>query len=214
MSIDGLVHWLQALLDALGQSDAVIVAHSHRARFWRACSPPAAPEYVPALILINGGAFPSVPAFVPRLMNLPLVGNLAFGIFGRMTWGQKTVERLIYNQDAPRDDLLKAWQNNLPAFNDLMRTLLFSPYPNKQTPLMPTLLLWGANDSMMTIANGERLKREIPGAQLVPIAECGHLPSVETSDVFVFQVKAFLDQLSRPTIPATLGVRLLQPVEA
>jgi len=78
---------------------------------------------------------------------------------------------------------------------------------------VPTLLLWGANDSMMSMEQGERLQREIPGAQLVPIAECGNLPSVEASDVFVFQIRAFLDQLSRPTLPILHGVRLLQPIE-
>ncbi len=215
MSIDALLHWLKALLDAFGQRDAVIVAHSLSAILARLFAA-RAPEYVPALILSNGGTFPRVPAFVPRLMKLPLVGNLVFEIFGRVTCGHNTLDHLIYDQTTPKADLFKAWHNNMHGFSGLIRALLFSPTPKKQTPLMPTLLLWGANDSMMTMAHAERLKREIPGAQLVPIAECGHLPSVETSDVFVFQVRAFLDQLSRATTPMPIlrGVRMLQPVEA
>jgi pimeloyl-ACP methyl ester carboxylesterase len=211
MRFDALLHWLKALLDAFGQSEAVIVSHSMSALLARLFAS-ASPEYVPALIMSNGGTFPNVPSWLPRLMKLPLVGNLTFEIFGRMTCGQKTLDHLVYNPDAPKDDLLKAWHNNTHGFSQLIRALLMYPAPKNRTPLVPTLLLWGANDSMMTMAHGEQLKREIPGAQLVPIAECGHVPSVETSDVFAFQVRAFLDQLSRPTIPTHQGVGMLQPI--
>jgi pimeloyl-ACP methyl ester carboxylesterase len=212
MSIDALLHWLKALLDALEQSDAVIVGHAISALLARLFAS-STPEYVPALILTNGGTFPNVPAIMPRLMSLPLLGNLAFEIFGRMMCGRKTLDHLIYVKDTLTDDLAKVWHANAPGFAGLMRALLLYPYPKNQTPRVPTLLLWGANDSMMSMEQGERLQREIPGAQLVPIAECGNLPSVEASDVFVFQVRTFLDQLSRPTLPILHGVRLLQPIE-
>jgi len=212
MSIDALLHWMKALLDAFGQSDAVIVGHCMSSMLARLFAS-GAPEYVPALILTNGGTFPSIPAVLPRLMKLPLVGNLAFELFGRMTCGRKTLDHLIYVKDTLTADLEQAWHANAHGFSELMRALLLYPYPKNKTPLVPTLLLWGANDSMMSMAHAERLKREIPGAQLVPVAECGHLPSVEASDVFVFQLLAFLDQLSRPTIPTRQGVGMLQPLE-
>ena len=212
MSIDGLLHWLRATLDALDQTDVVIVAHSFSAILARMFASNA-PEYVPALILTNGGTFPSVPAFMTHLMRLPLVGHMIFKVFGRIACGRKSLERLVYTPDTLTDDLQQAWHNNATGFMRLIHALLRYHFPKQQTPLVPTLLLWGANDSMMTMAHAERLKREIPGAQLVPITECGHLPSVETSDVFAFQVKSFLDQLSRPTLPTLHGVRMLQLAE-
>ncbi|MBI1256235.1 MAG: alpha/beta fold hydrolase [Chloroflexi bacterium] len=212
MSIDGLLHWLQATLDALDQTDVVIVAHSISAILARMFAT-RSPEYVPALILSNGGTFPTVPVFMPSLMNLPLVGGLIFKVFGRIACGRKSLERLIYTPDALTDDLMQAWHGNATGFMHLIHAMLRYHFPKQQTPLVPTLLLWGVDDSMMTMAHAERLTREIPGAELVPITECGHLPSVETSDVFAFQVKSFLDQLSRPTLPTLHGVRMLQPIE-
>jgi len=212
MSIEALLHWLKALLNTLGQSDVVIVAHSLSAPLARLFAA-ASPEYVPALILTNGGTCPQIAEFLLSLMRLPVIGNLAFEIFGRVTCNRKTLTHMIYCQDALTEDLDKAWRSNTPAFARLIRALLVNPIPANRTPRVPTLLLWGANDSMMTMAHAERLKRDIPGAQLVPIAECGHLPSVEASDVFAFQVRAFLDQLSRPTIQVQRGVKMLQPIE-
>src|SRR3954454_2968939 len=57
MSLDALLHWLKALLDSFGQSEAVIVSHSIGAILARLFAS-SEPEYVPALILSNGGTFP------------------------------------------------------------------------------------------------------------------------------------------------------------
>ena len=211
-SMDAILHWMRAFMDASDLTHAVIVGHCISSIFARLFAS-AAPEYVSALILTNGGTFPGIPSFAQKLMRLPLIGNVLFKLFGRMICGRKTLDHLIYVKEGMSADLIQSWHSGAPVFGRMVRALLLYPRPQEQTPLVPTLLLWGTNDSMMTMAHAERLKREIPGAQLVPILDCGHLPSVEASDVFVFQVKAFLDQLSRPKIPALHSVGTLPPID-
>jgi pimeloyl-ACP methyl ester carboxylesterase len=43
----------------------------------------------------------------------------------------------------------------------------------------PTLIIWGAQDHVLPVANARRLQQAIPGAQLRILPEAGHLPQEE-----------------------------------
>jgi pimeloyl-ACP methyl ester carboxylesterase len=55
-----------------------------------------------------------------------------------------------------------------------------------------TFVLWGELDTAVPLANGRRLAREIPGAALLVIPNCGHLPHVEFPELFRRSVLDFL----------------------
>ena len=57
----------------------------------------------------------------------------------------------------------------------------------------PTLVVWGANDRLLPLAYGEAYATGIPGARLVVIDECGHLPPFEQPARFVEAVLKFLE---------------------
>jgi pimeloyl-ACP methyl ester carboxylesterase len=44
---------------------------------------------------------------------------------------------------------------------------------------VPTLVLWGADDLILPPAYGKAWRSQIPGADLVSIADCGHAPDIE-----------------------------------
>jgi pimeloyl-ACP methyl ester carboxylesterase len=83
------------------------------------------------------------------------------------------------------------------------------PLPQATTPPVPTLLLWGAEDKLATLDEAEKIKASIAGSTLSPIADCGHLPQLEATEVFVWQVLQFLDVLSRPPKVQSKGVGML-----
>jgi pimeloyl-ACP methyl ester carboxylesterase len=58
---------------------------------------------------------------------------------------------------------------------------------------LPTLLLWGAQDGIVTPAYGTGWRDAIPGARLDVIAGAGHFPHWEQPDSFVERVGAFVD---------------------
>jgi 2-hydroxy-6-oxonona-2,4-dienedioate hydrolase len=59
----------------------------------------------------------------------------------------------------------------------------------------PVLLVWGREDGLTPLAReGERFKREIPGAQMVVFDQCGHVPQVEKAAEFNAAVLKFLTQ--------------------
>jgi pimeloyl-ACP methyl ester carboxylesterase len=57
---------------------------------------------------------------------------------------------------------------------------------------VPTLVVWGKQDSLLPITSGERYAAGIAGAKLVSFDQCGHVPPVEESTEFVSTVDTFL----------------------
>jgi pimeloyl-ACP methyl ester carboxylesterase len=60
---------------------------------------------------------------------------------------------------------------------------------------LPTLLLWGANDKALPPAYAAAWQKLIPGAQLVVIPDCGHMPHVERRADFVGALETFFDRM-------------------
>jgi pimeloyl-ACP methyl ester carboxylesterase len=57
---------------------------------------------------------------------------------------------------------------------------------------VPTLLLWGANDRIVTPEYGRAYADLIPGACFELIPEAGHHPELEQPEAFAEQVVRFL----------------------
>jgi pimeloyl-ACP methyl ester carboxylesterase len=58
---------------------------------------------------------------------------------------------------------------------------------------VPTLLLWGASDGIVTPQYGEAYRALVPGAKLTVIPEAGHAPHIEQPAAFVRHVMAFTE---------------------
>jgi pimeloyl-ACP methyl ester carboxylesterase len=57
---------------------------------------------------------------------------------------------------------------------------------------VPTLVLWGASDGIVSPAYGRAFSARIPGARFEVIAAAGHHPEIEQPGAFVERVMAFL----------------------
>ncbi len=210
MTIETLQTWLRDLLDALELPDAVIVGAFIGALIARLFAT-AEPAYTPAVILVNGGALPNFPKPLSSLLRLPVIGDLALELFGRLTTSRRTLDELIYVKSALSPELVASWQHNQPGFQQLIRAMILGRYPPTSTPPVPILLLWGANDPMLAQTVGQELRQQVPNIVLAPIVDCGALPQLEAPDTFVFQINAFLDNLDRPRLPNSPGAGLLSP---
>ena len=59
---------------------------------------------------------------------------------------------------------------------------------------VPTLLVWGASDGVVTPDYGRAYSRLIPNSQFALIERAGHHPEIEQPEAFVERVAAFLDE--------------------
>lgn len=58
----------------------------------------------------------------------------------------------------------------------------------------PTLIIWGRQDGLVPLADGERFNREIAGSKLVVIDQCGHVPNFEKAAEFNAATLKFLTE--------------------
>lgn len=57
---------------------------------------------------------------------------------------------------------------------------------------LPTLLVTGDDDRIVPVSQTQRAARDIPGAKLVIIPDCGHIPQEEQPEAFVEAVSEFV----------------------
>ncbi len=56
----------------------------------------------------------------------------------------------------------------------------------------PTLIIWGRDDAIIPLECGELYRRAIPGAELVVLDECGHMPHIEKPKALTDTLTSFL----------------------
>ena len=56
----------------------------------------------------------------------------------------------------------------------------------------PTLIIWGRQDGLVPLAEGEHFNKDIAGSKLIVIDQCGHAPNVEKPGEFNAAVLKFL----------------------
>ncbi len=57
---------------------------------------------------------------------------------------------------------------------------------------VPVLIIWGKQDGLLPLSDGERFKKEITGARLIVFDQCGHAPMVEQAAKFNDEVIKFI----------------------
>jgi pimeloyl-ACP methyl ester carboxylesterase len=59
---------------------------------------------------------------------------------------------------------------------------------------MPVLLIWGAEDRITPLSQGEKMHRLVPQSDLVVIPGCGHLAPVQCAPAMAPKVLAFVQR--------------------
>lgn len=205
-TLAALVHWLKALLDALNVEQAAVVGNSFgglAARLFAAVHP----QSVPALILVNGGVLPRPISSLARLLaRLPIIGDMGFNSASRAMLTPKALGWMLQNPAGLTDSFLEQVKATASGLAWTLRVSGTSPIPEQNIPPLPTLLLWGADDPVLSQQDAARLQSELPGAQLALIESTKHSPHLDEPDVFAFQVGQYLDRLNRPVSPRLRGV--------
>jgi 2-hydroxy-6-oxonona-2,4-dienedioate hydrolase len=63
-----------------------------------------------------------------------------------------------------------------------------------KTIKQPTLIVWGRQDGLVPLVNGERFNKDIAGSKMVVIDECGHIPNTEKPGEFNAALLKFLTE--------------------
>jgi pimeloyl-ACP methyl ester carboxylesterase len=189
---------LLALMDRLELPRATLVGNSMGGRIaWSFAA--RHPQRVHKLVLVSPDGFES-PGFeydkapqVPRLLQpmrwllpRPL---LRMNLAPAYADASKLTEPLLDRYH----DLLRAPGARVAMLRRMQQTVLHDPVPQLRQIETPTLLLWGAQDAMIPLANSADYLKALPNSTLVTLDGIGHLPQEEDPRRSLPPLRAFLE---------------------
>jgi pimeloyl-ACP methyl ester carboxylesterase len=187
-NIHDLAFFYLDFMDALGLSNVHLVGGSIGG--WIACE----------IAVRNTKHLQTLSLLAPA--GLRVIGTPRFDFFlatreelaKHRYFDQALVDREIAN--APVGDALDMLlKNNYAAARVAWQPRFYDPHLAKWLHRIdvPTLVLWGENDTFFPISLQAEFVRLIPGARAATIPRCGHLPHIECPDAVAEALTHFID---------------------
>ena len=153
------------------------------------------PEKVERLVLVDATGYVPPPGFDYKSL---------YGLNPSTREGMKQlIAKVFFNKafssDAMVDQTLamRMTANDGYTINSLIESVGrgedFLESQQLQQIKAPTLIIWGRQDGLTLLAEGERFKKDIPNSKLVVFDQCGHFPQLEKAGEFNAAVLEFLN---------------------
>jgi pimeloyl-ACP methyl ester carboxylesterase len=174
-----------------GNSLGGLIAYQYAATF---------PDKVKKVILIDPAGYPNPNAkgsLAFTLGKIPVLKNV-LTIVTPMSIVRKSLEDAYSNKNLISDELVTRYRDM--ACRDGNRNALLIRLQSDQdgdTTLvskltMPTLVIWGSQDQVISLENAYKFQRDLPNDTLVVLPDVGHLPMEETPELVIPLVNAFI----------------------
>jgi pimeloyl-ACP methyl ester carboxylesterase len=177
---------LNDLIDALGAGKVALVGNS-MGGWISAITALNHPEKVSHLILVDSAGLrqDKLPSINLNPSTKEEERSLLLALFANKSF---VTEKLVNDQWEYRKDTrytvqatLESLKTKLPLLDDRLKNIK-----------VPTLIIWGREDTLTPFTDAGRFARGIPGSKLVVIDSAGHLPQVEQPAAFYRAVKGFV----------------------
>ena len=206
---------LRGLLDSLAISEAVLVGHSMGGAIAGEFALQA-PTRVRGLVLVDAAGLGARWPLVLRVARWPIIGRILTAFRGRRVAARilrsvyadprKVTEQDIDQYFAPVSD------PDFPrALRGVLRWFRFDALQGRLEGVqVPTLVVWGAQDSWIPPQVGRTMVRELPLGAFVIVPGAGHSPAEESPESFNHTLLAFL-KTGLPAPPPNLAYRVAPP---
>jgi len=186
-TVPALTAWVERLLAALGAERPLLVAgHDIGGAIAQRLT---ATGHVERLALVNSVTYDSWP--VPGVARFRDPDVVASTTTDELVAARRTAITAALGRPAGEDELreylspwtdarvARSWMRLAGAADPRYTLELVEPL---RRAAVPTLLLWGEDDTFQRVGYAERYAAEIPGATLRRIAGSGHIPMESTPD--------------------------------
>jgi len=163
------------------------------------------PEKIDKLVLVDSGGLMDKVPLLYRLCSLPLLGGLMVRPTIKPLVRRRMKEAfydsyLVTDEMVDRDCQLLKMPGAKRAMLSMIRNGVSLKGPNDGVVILdklhliksPTLLIHGAQDKVIPVAQAHNARKLIPTAKLKVIEECGHCPYIEKASKFNEAVIEFL----------------------
>lgn len=203
-STESFVDTLAGVADNLGLTRFVVGGNSMGG--WTSWNYALAhPDRIDGLLLVDASGAPDArPQKVPigfRIARMPVISSLMQKITPR-SMVERSLRQSVSNQDMIDDAMVDRYYDLIRYPGNRAATLargradrtIASP-ETMATITAPTLLMWGAEDTLVPLSAGEWFDEHIPDSSLIAYPDIGHIPMEEAPDRSAADVRAWLETL-------------------
>lgn len=188
------------VMDALGIERAHIFGHSYGGGLTLALAA-RHPERFLSMVLVASSA----PTYSDDRRNR-VAGIRTFSLFFvrsialRPGMIARSLRRSFHDDSLVTPELVRAYLDRLriEGVADAYQGLTAPARPGEKVELekigVPALVIWGAQDRVISLESGRRATARMPRAEFVVIDECGHLPMEEKPEEVLRAVLPFLER--------------------
>jgi len=177
-----------ALLENLKIDDAIVLGNSFGAALAVEFSN-TFPMRTRHLVLVNGTNMPIIPAFLKKIISLPIIEGQFRSIMRKATYSNKAFAKSFPD----RRKLPKWFFGRIREHEEKISSVVFDTFMNQagpqKQPSVPSTIIWGMGDRLVSSGQLEGLKKWLNKPAFVPIEGAGHMPQIERPDAFVDAVK-------------------------
>lgn len=200
---DSAIDQLLALMDALEMPQAVLVGNSSGGTLALEVAL-RAPERVQGLILLNPWIYanrPTIPFWLANTSQIRRISLLLARILGKrmplldLSYADPELIDVARREQASNHRWTPGWDL---AWGALMNRSLIDAVRISESLAQikqPTLILSGAQDRIVDMADSARAAQALPNAEFAVLPECGHVPQEECPNLVRAVIADWLRQL-------------------
>lgn len=192
-------------INFLGLKDFIIIGHSYGGSIALLLSVLYGKSLsIKNLVLIDAGAYAEeIPFFIKQLHNPVLLSLISFFrvLIPKNIAGYFVLRNLYFNKKLVSKNRINKYSKffsgqQFKAIVKAAQKIIPDDFESyiKKYPLIniPSLIIWGKNDSVISLSAGKRLKMELNNSELKIIDNCGHIPQEEKPEDTFNNIKNFL----------------------
>lgn len=209
-SVEEQARIITAFMGSLDLSQATLVGHSYGGGVALMSYLHHHPlnQGIDSLVLIDAAAYPQDFPFFVSVMRNPFLRRVA-NLLPPRTRASYTLHRIIHNPDVITPERIERYARflELPGANHALQHSAAQILPddidkfvsNLSGITLPTLILWGREDSVIPVRYGQRLHEDLSNSEIKVFPQCGHIPHEEFPDLTASAIHEFIQTV--PTVP-------------
>ena len=160
----------------------------------------AHPEKVAKLILVDASGYPrknEKGSLGFKIASIPIINNLLLFITPK-SLVKKSLETVFFDKRFVTESTINRYHDLLLSAGNRKAALSLFQNPLQQnaaeikTITTPTLILWGAQDQLISVDNAYLFQKNIKGSKLQIYDKVGHIPMEEATRLMSNSIKDFI----------------------
>lgn len=141
------------------------------------------------LILIDAAGYEQPLPFFVGVLRIPVINKLILAVIPSRLRATITLRHLFHARAAITQERIERYAKyfDLPGAHAAYIAAAKAVVPNDldsivsaiPTITVPTLVIWGTNDAVISVKNARQFATDISGSQIIVMPRCGHIPHEE-----------------------------------